>query len=266
MARWFETVDTTATPALDQGLRTITPAEVARHARIDDCWLIYKGRVYDCSTFIVDHPGGEELIFQFAGKEIGEDVLDDPLQHVHSNSAYLLMEEYLIGKVPDDYVTCSRAPTVPSVAPTIGRAAGAVYADGGRSEFSNDVVPNVPSRNPFSAPTPASRASGLVAADSPSPNTRHPESSSVGLEEKVGSMSLNSPPTKSSGLSSLGWNPFRLKQATKAAIADTRPSALHRPLGRKSSLRTCSTIPDSLHWSGWISGTDLFSCKPVPQY
>lgn len=254
MARWFETVDTSATPAPGQGLRTITPTEVARHARVDDCWLIYQARVYDCSEFIYDHPGGEDLILQFAGKEIRDGVLDDPLQHVHSNSAYLLMEEFLIGKVPEDHVTCSRRAPIPapSVVRTTGRAAGAVCAasDDGRSGVEANRTPiqnpTAPNPNSFSAPVtpPAPRASGLVSADTSPSNPPHPGSSLAGgLEQEVGSMHLNpSSPTKASGLSSLGWNPFRSsKQTTKAAMADTRPSTLHRPLGRnnKSSLRTC---------------------------
>lgn len=153
MGRWFEHVDTPA----DQGLRTITPAEVARHAKINDCWIVHNGRVFDCTEFLYDHPGGEELILQFAGKDVG-DVLDDPIQHVHSNSAYLLMEEYLIGKVPADYVATPVAPIPPAVAPVAGRAAGAVFAEGkapaGTGSTPTGAAPTASVPTASTAPTP----------------------------------------------------------------------------------------------------------------
>ena len=36
-----------------------TPAEVARHASSDDCWVIVADHVYDVTAFLDDHPGGK---------------------------------------------------------------------------------------------------------------------------------------------------------------------------------------------------------------
>jgi 4-hydroxysphinganine ceramide fatty acyl 2-hydroxylase len=42
------------------------------------------------------HPGGEEILLQFGGKDI-TNVMDDPNEHSHSDSAYEMLEEYYIG-------------------------------------------------------------------------------------------------------------------------------------------------------------------------
>lgn len=41
--------------------------EIASHCRKDDCWLIINGAVCDVTSFILKHPGGENLIMKFAG-------------------------------------------------------------------------------------------------------------------------------------------------------------------------------------------------------
>ena len=52
--------------------------------------------VYDVTEFIFDHPGGEEFILQHAGKDIS-DIMKDEIEHLHSESAYELLEQYFIG-------------------------------------------------------------------------------------------------------------------------------------------------------------------------
>jgi 4-hydroxysphinganine ceramide fatty acyl 2-hydroxylase len=43
-----------------------------------------------------DHPGGEELILQWGGKDI-EEAMKDPLCHTHSDAAYVMLKDYYIG-------------------------------------------------------------------------------------------------------------------------------------------------------------------------
>lgn len=42
-----------------------TLEEVAQHASQDDCWTIYKGKVYDVTEYAKVHPGGKKI---FLGK------------------------------------------------------------------------------------------------------------------------------------------------------------------------------------------------------
>ncbi|WQF79913.1 Putative FMN-dependent dehydrogenase, cytochrome b5-like heme/steroid binding protein [Colletotrichum destructivum] len=48
---------------------TLHPAEVSRHNRLDDLWLVIDGHVYDFSAFVREHPGGIAVILQCAGKD-----------------------------------------------------------------------------------------------------------------------------------------------------------------------------------------------------
>lgn len=45
--------------------------EVAKHAVPADCWLASNGRVYDVTSFVAKHPGGEAIL-QGCGKDMSE--------------------------------------------------------------------------------------------------------------------------------------------------------------------------------------------------
>jgi len=81
-----------------QRVRVYGAEEVAHHNRIDDVWVMHEGKVYDVTDFVQDHPGGDDLVMRYAGKEMGA-IMEDPEEHSHSESAYELLEEYLIGKL-----------------------------------------------------------------------------------------------------------------------------------------------------------------------
>ncbi len=59
-------------------------------------------QVYDVTDFLDDHPGGGEIIEEWGGKDI-TDIMGDVYSHVHSESAYEMMEDnYLIGLLSTD--------------------------------------------------------------------------------------------------------------------------------------------------------------------
>ena len=47
--------------------KTFTRGDVAQHSSKEDCWVIFDNVVYDVTDFIADHPGGEDLIMEYAG-------------------------------------------------------------------------------------------------------------------------------------------------------------------------------------------------------
>mmetsp|Transcript_11616 Transcript_11616/g.30687 ORF Transcript_11616/g.30687 Transcript_11616/m.30687 type:complete len:86 (-) Transcript_11616:520-777(-) len=43
--------------------------QVAKHARKDDCWCVIHGQVLDVTSFLGEHPGGEDVILAHAGQD-----------------------------------------------------------------------------------------------------------------------------------------------------------------------------------------------------
>ena len=58
------------------------------------------GKVYDVTEFVADHPGGEELITDYQNQDVTE-IMADRDSHRHSDSAYEVLEDFLIGEVTD---------------------------------------------------------------------------------------------------------------------------------------------------------------------
>ncbi|XP_024886531.1 nitrate reductase [NADH]-like isoform X1 [Temnothorax curvispinosus] len=77
-------------------LRTINLAEVAWHDTPGDCWLVIYDYVYDCTEFLKSHPGGQDVLLEYAGR-------DATLAFIgtgHSAVARTTLERYKIGELP----------------------------------------------------------------------------------------------------------------------------------------------------------------------
>jgi 4-hydroxysphinganine ceramide fatty acyl 2-hydroxylase len=81
-------------------LPTISRAELEAHNSDKDCFVAIGENVYDVTDFLEGHPGGPELITDWAGKDITE-ILKDEIPHTHSDSAYEILEEYHVAFVSD---------------------------------------------------------------------------------------------------------------------------------------------------------------------
>ncbi|KAF3928470.1 hypothetical protein ABW20_dc0105792 [Dactylellina cionopaga] len=78
-------------------LPTFTLAQIAaKHSSKKSCYVTLGVKVYDLTDFLPDHPGGDDLILDYAGKDISE-IIVDPSSHVHSESAYEILEDSLVG-------------------------------------------------------------------------------------------------------------------------------------------------------------------------
>lgn len=78
--------------------RIVTLEELKQHNNANSCWMAIHDRVYDVTKFLDEHPGGEEVLLEQGGAfatEAFEDV-------GHSTDARELMEEYLVGELPDE--------------------------------------------------------------------------------------------------------------------------------------------------------------------
>src|ERR1700722_13864918 len=78
----------------------LSEEEVSQHNSPQSCWVIYKGGVYDVTSFLHDHPGGAEILLKNAGCEISE-AFDEI---GHSEHARTILKKYYIGNLGDKIV------------------------------------------------------------------------------------------------------------------------------------------------------------------
>lgn len=74
-------------------LQTYSAQQVKEHSSADSCWVIHNNKVYDVTSFVCDHPGGEEYILDHAGADITA-LMHDQLSHLHSDGAYEMLQEF----------------------------------------------------------------------------------------------------------------------------------------------------------------------------
>ncbi|KAF9924825.1 hypothetical protein FBU30_005274 [Linnemannia zychae] len=71
-----------------------TRAEVARHTSRGDAWVIVHSKVYDCSAFLDDHPGGPASILSAAGTDATK-----VFKQIHSLESHEIFGNYLLGEI-----------------------------------------------------------------------------------------------------------------------------------------------------------------------
>jgi len=76
-------------------LRQYTMKEVAMHCTADSCWMIIFDKVYDLTDFNDFHPGGMEIMLEYAGSDATNAFSEKP----HTIDAADMLEKYLIGEL-----------------------------------------------------------------------------------------------------------------------------------------------------------------------
>ncbi|KAK5986444.1 Cytochrome b5 heme-binding domain-containing protein [Trichostrongylus colubriformis] len=74
--------------------------EVARHCTADDLWIVYKGGVYDITSYFDSHPGGVAMLRQ-AGKDASVAL---PLVQMHTfawSAITKTLEKHRIGTLKE---------------------------------------------------------------------------------------------------------------------------------------------------------------------
>ncbi|NWQ62403.1 CYB5B protein, partial [Neopipo cinnamomea] len=69
--------------------------EVGKRNSSRETWLVIHGRVYDVTRFLEEHPGGEEVLLEQAGRDATESFEDVG----HSTDAREMLKQYYIGEV-----------------------------------------------------------------------------------------------------------------------------------------------------------------------
>lgn len=76
--------------------RIITLAEVSQHDTPRDCWVVIYDRVYDITTFIDEHPGGGDIMLEYAGQDASTAFRSSG----HSRMATKALDRFLVGELP----------------------------------------------------------------------------------------------------------------------------------------------------------------------
>ncbi|KAK9448683.1 putative cytochrome b5 [Limtongia smithiae] len=73
----------------------------------DNLWMAIHGKVYNCTKFLDEHPGGEEVLLDAGGIDATEAFEDVG----HSDEARKLLDEMLVGEIdPSEVKVSSKAP------------------------------------------------------------------------------------------------------------------------------------------------------------
>ena len=80
--------------------QTYTLADISQHYQASDCWLAIHGKVYDVTSWIPVHPGGQAIL-EGCGKDATDLYETRPMGSgtPHSQSARSLLPNYYIGEL-----------------------------------------------------------------------------------------------------------------------------------------------------------------------
>ena len=84
-------------------LPTIPLSDVESRNTSKSCYVTIGTKVYDVTDFLDDHPGGADLILEHGGKDVAE-MMQDEVSHFHTEAAYEILDEHLIGFVATETV------------------------------------------------------------------------------------------------------------------------------------------------------------------
>ncbi|WRX13352.1 Cytochrome b5-like heme/steroid binding domain - like 5 [Theobroma cacao] len=75
--------------------KLFTMQEASQHNSKEDCWVVIDGKVYDVTSYLDEHPGGDDVVLASTGKDATDDFEDAG----HSKSAKELMQTFCIGEL-----------------------------------------------------------------------------------------------------------------------------------------------------------------------
>lgn len=120
-----------AAPAGAAG-KVYTAADVAKHASRSSCWTIVGTGVYDITTFITRHPGGQAAVLALCGKN-GTAMFRN--QHGGARTPTAVLAGYRIGKLK---ATRSGSAGVTATRPSAGSTGGSGAVDRGSADGDAD--------------------------------------------------------------------------------------------------------------------------------
>ncbi|KAL5277491.1 CYB5A family protein [Megaselia abdita] len=80
---------------MSSSVKEISILEVKKHNTPEDLWMVIHDKVYDLTKFRSEHPGGDDVLDEYAGKEASK-AFDDV---GHSSDAVEMMAQYCVGEL-----------------------------------------------------------------------------------------------------------------------------------------------------------------------
>ncbi|KAI4388638.1 hypothetical protein MLD38_000950 [Melastoma candidum] len=71
----------------------LTLSQVSKHKSKIDCWVVIDGRVLNVTKFLEEHPGGDDVLLEVAGKDSSKEFYAVG----HSKAAQNLLLKYQVG-------------------------------------------------------------------------------------------------------------------------------------------------------------------------
>uniref|UniRef100_A0A5B7AX38 Cytochrome b5 heme-binding domain-containing protein n=1 Tax=Davidia involucrata TaxID=16924 RepID=A0A5B7AX38_DAVIN len=94
--------------------KLFTMQEASQHNTKEDCWIVIDGKVYDVSSYLDEHPGGDDVVLAATGIDATDEFEDAG----HSKSARELLESFCIGEldpsspsIPELEISSKKQPT-----------------------------------------------------------------------------------------------------------------------------------------------------------
>jgi 4-hydroxysphinganine ceramide fatty acyl 2-hydroxylase len=84
-------------------LPTILQKDVASRNTKQSCYVTRGTKVFDLTSFLDYHPGGGDLILEYGGKDVRK-IMEDEVSHAHSEAAYEILDENLVGFLATDSI------------------------------------------------------------------------------------------------------------------------------------------------------------------
>ncbi|XP_039166027.1 cytochrome B5-like protein [Eucalyptus grandis] len=75
-----------------QGCKSYTKVDVALHNKRTDCWIIIKDKVYDVTSYVEEHPGGDAIL-----THAGDDSTEGFFGPQHATRVFDMIEDFYIG-------------------------------------------------------------------------------------------------------------------------------------------------------------------------
>ncbi|KAK8470554.1 hypothetical protein PHAVU_004G176300 [Phaseolus vulgaris] len=76
----------------DKASKSYSKMEVSLHNKRTDCWIIIKKKVYDVTSYVEEHPGGDAIL-----AHAGDDSTEGFFGPQHATRVFDMIEDFYIG-------------------------------------------------------------------------------------------------------------------------------------------------------------------------